>query len=214
MTQIILLLQLVLSLLVQAQTGTPAQKQLAMQVATSAVTLAIQYVTFPQVPTSTPVAENTAPQQPASPAPTTPTPTTPVVTTPTPAPAATYTLEIISPIAGKGLGRTYAHYDWATYNGINIPDSERPAGFVFPTESNEMTIGVILRDSNGKVVDNATVIVTATDSTQNKVLNGTGTVTNTSVAYYPFNYEFKTAGTHTITFTANGVSQSATVNVQ
>ena len=34
------------------------------------------------------------------------------------------------------------------------------------------------------------------------------------VSYYPFRYEFKTAGQHTIKFTANGMSESITLDVK
>lgn len=140
-------------------------------------------------------------------------------------------LEIINPLNGKGLGpkpdsygtdRGYVAYDWDYLNSTpSIADNERPKGFTFPDESNIINIGLVCRDEKGNPVNKAVVTVEATDSTQNKTIHGTGNVTKirnaegeeSSVHYYPFNYQFKTAGEHTITFTCNGISESVTVTV-
>jgi len=112
------------------------------------------------------------------------------------------TIEIISPIGGKGLGRTYQ------------------ASPEIVDELNYIEIGAIIRNEDGVVVKDATVVVEATDASQNKELVGTGDLTpiypngkKTFVSYYPFHYEFKTSGDHTITFTTNGVSEEVTVTV-
>lgn len=87
-------------------------------------------------------------------------------------------------------------------------------------------IGLIVRDgdtsnshapgSNSR--DNVEVIITATDSSQNKTLQGTGNIrtitVNDTVSYYPFSYEFKTAGDHTITFSSLGETTSITLHSQ
>ncbi len=111
------------------------------------------------------------------------------------------TLEIINPMAGKGLGRTYE------------------ASPEIVDEKNYIEIGILCRD-NGVVVNDQVVTVEATDETQNKTLNGTGDIYTTYVNnqktkyyYYPYHYEFKTSGDHTITFTCQGVSEQVTLSV-
>lgn len=113
------------------------------------------------------------------------------------------TIEIISPIAGKGLGRTYTAQP-------EIID-----------ESNYIEIGIVARTNDGLVHSDLVVTITATDESQNKILNGTGITTKIykngipeTVLYYPFHYEFKTVGDHTITFSVPGVDpQSVTLTV-
>ncbi len=111
-------------------------------------------------------------------------------------------LEIVSPIPTKGLGRTYK----ASSQVID--------------ELNYIYIGLIVRNDAGEPVKDVVVNVTATDGTQNKTLNGTGNVypryegdSKIITPYYPFNYEFKTGGDHTITFTALGMVKSVTLTV-
>lgn len=138
------------------------------------------------------------------------------------APDAQGRIEIVSPISGKGLGRQYAAYDWSTYSSQNVPDSERPAGFKFPDESNYIALGAVLYDANGNALGTNTMTITATDESQNKVEQGTGAVmsiyvngTPNSVPVYPFQYNFQTAGDHTITFTAdNGLTASVTLTAK
>lgn len=105
-------------------------------------------------------------------------------------------LQIISPMANKGLGREYF------------------ASEVVKDESNYIEIGLVVYDHYGDVDRNTQVVVMATDSSQNKTMNGTGTIgriyengVKKEVYYYPFTYEFKTAGEHTITFSANGMTE-------
>lgn len=127
-----------------------------------------------------------------------PTPQPPVVTTP----KTMTTLEIISPIGTKGLGREY------------LARQE-----IFD-EANYIELGVIVRDQNGNALDNVKVIITATDDEQNKTLESTGNVkkiyvdgTQQVVPYYPFHYAFKFQGQHKITFSSGGVSESVTLEV-
>lgn len=110
-------------------------------------------------------------------------------------------IELIYPILSKGLGRNFS----------TSPD----------TDLNQLHVGAIVRDENGEITRTAEVVVTATDETQNQTIKGSGDITKIKnkigkserVYYYPFNYEFRTAGKHTITFTANGVSKSVEVEV-
>jgi len=103
-----------------------------------------------------------------------------------------YTLEIISPLAGKGLGREYLSRD-------KVKD-----------EYNYLVIALIVWE-NGEAKRDSNVKVVATDSSQNKEINGTGDMAiiykdgNKKVmpAYF-FDYEFKESGNHTITFFAEG----------
>ena len=114
-----------------------------------------------------------------------------------------YSIEVINPLPGKGLGRNYK-------SAPQVID-----------ESNYIDIGAIIRNGDGSPVDNVLVKIEATDASQNRELNGTGNVTTIyvdgnkvpGVPYYPFHYEFKTAGQHKITITAEGVSQEITVEV-
>ena len=105
-------------------------------------------------------------------------------------------IKIISPMSNKGLGRVYTAQP-------EIVD-----------ETNYIELGLIIRNDSGDIVKDAEVTITGTDTEQNKTLNGTGNITKIykdgvpeSVHYYPFHYEFKTVGTHTITFTANGYQE-------
>jgi len=111
-------------------------------------------------------------------------------------------IEIINPIPGKGAGRTYTAQP-------QIID-----------ESNYVELGLVVRDDAGEPIKNVVVTITATDETQNKTLNNTGNVypryeneVRIMTPFYPFHYEFKTVGDHTITFTANGMTESVTLTV-
>lgn len=110
------------------------------------------------------------------------------------------TIEIISPINGKGLGREYL---------------SRP---VLIDEFNYLEIAAIVRDDNGDPVKDVTVEVVATDTEQNKTLVGTGDVKKiyvdgspVIVPIYSFHYEFHQTGDHTITFSTGGQSEAVTV---
>lgn len=114
------------------------------------------------------------------------------------------TIEIINPIPGKGLGRTYKV-------SPNYPELD---------EDGYVEIGAIIRDASGNTVKDADVQVTATDDTQNKEMTGTGSITpiypngdKIMVPYYAYHYEFKTPGDHVITFTVGDTHESVTIHV-
>ena len=186
-----------------------------------------QKQTPPPPSESTPLDASTTPTEVASPAPqsvpviiihqnpmtestTTPTPTpTPQPTAPAPqnvqgAPAPAFTAQIISPIAGSGLDRDYVAS--TTVTGVE----------------NYIDLGLLVKDSNGAYVNDATVVITATDSSFDKTLNGTGALakiyndgTPAFVPCYMFYYEFHTAGDHTITFTLpDGSTQQVTLTAK
>jgi len=112
-------------------------------------------------------------------------------------------IEIVNPYPDKGIGRDFlARQD--------VKD-----------EQNYISIGAILYNDDGTVNQDTQMFVTATDETQDKTQDGTGTLWNNHyvdgqkvpVFYYPFTYQFKTVGDHTITFTAAGLTASVTINV-
>jgi len=111
-------------------------------------------------------------------------------------------LEIISPINGKGLGRTYN----AVEEGKEL------------NETNYIELGLVVYKKD-KAQRDLIVTVEATDSEQNKILAGAGNVTTLykdngqpkGVRYYPFYYEFKTPGVHNIKFTCK--NKSVDVNI-
>lgn len=112
-------------------------------------------------------------------------------------------LTIIEPIKGKGNREVF----------IAKPQ--------VVDESNYIELGLVIKDPDGVYRRDITVDVTATDEAQNKTMTGAGHLTKImsggsqiTVYYYPFHYEFKTAGAHTITFTSLGQSVSQTFNVQ
>lgn len=114
-----------------------------------------------------------------------------------------FNLEIISPIRSKGLGREYKA-------------SPEPID-----ESNYIEIGVIVRDNKGNIKNDVNVKITATDETQNKETDSTGTVTNMyindkkiTVYYYHFYYKFKTLGKHTIRFDCEDYLAEVDVDVE
>ena len=117
-------------------------------------------------------------------------------------------LEIISPINGKGLNRKYVAKPGIGEKGVSYD------------ESNEIILGLVVKNDAGDVVNNVTVAVESTDTTQNATLNGTGNVgkiyvdgNEKQVYYYPYTYQFKTSGKHTITFSALGLTQSVELDV-
>lgn len=129
------------------------------------------------------------------------------------APTSQARIDIISPIAGKGLG---PRLDPTT--GVDLGYVSSPT---VQNESNYIVLGAILYNDDGSVNNTATMTITATDSTQNKVLQGTGDVMKIypngelrQVYGYTYSYDFHTSGQHTITFSANGIQKSVTVMVK
>ncbi len=104
-----------------------------------------------------------------------------------------YTLEVVSPVPIKGLGREYL---WRS----QVKD-----------EYNYIHIGLIVR-LDGEPVKDQEVEIEATDPSQSQTLNGTGDVYPVYVngvkvvtPFYPFNYEFRSGGDHQITFSTHGI---------
>lgn len=121
-------------------------------------------------------------------------------------------IEIISPFAGKGIGPRL------DFNGT---DMGYVASSTVENESNYIMFGLIVYDEDGKNTNTAVVTVIATDSSQNKTMTSTGnqkTMYYDGIArvmwYYPFNYEFRFPGQHTITFTAYSLTKSVTLSVK
>lgn len=129
------------------------------------------------------------------------------------------TIKVINYIPTQGLNREFSAYDWDKFDGENIPDSERPDGFVFPSDSNYVTIGILVEDGDVPI-GNAVLTIESTDTTQNKVMNGTNQITTIYpdgkkkfIPIYSYQYKFKTPGTHTIVFKVDDVIEEITINV-
>lgn len=106
------------------------------------------------------------------------------------------TIEIIDPIENKGRNRKF----------IVDADPHNDDSFVY--------LGAVVRDENGSALRNATVNITATDETQNKIIESTGNQKKAVIdgakvilPFYPYTYQFRTAGKHTITFECEGVTE-------
>lgn len=185
--------------------GTPQQQQ-AVDLANQAIAIA-QQILQQEFNPPTATQENTSsssisPQPATFPSGVSTTPIIPIVEPIIQQPISMKSITIISPIQIKGLGRTYL-------SRPNIKD-----------EFNYIELGLIVRDDSGKPIDNAIVTVTATDNSQNRTINGTGDVTpiyennvKMITPYYHFSYEFKYPGEHTITFSAEGLTQSVILSV-
>lgn len=113
-------------------------------------------------------------------------------------------ITIISPINGKGLGRTYTAQP-------QVVD-----------ETNYIELGLIVRGDDGKIVSNVEVVISALpDTDQSSTLNSTGNVKKIydsngvaeAVKFYPFHYEFKTAEEHTITFSVPSLELTETIKL-
>ena len=132
------------------------------------------------------------------------------------------TLEVINPIAGKGIGsrtdpvtgqdRGYRANDYKT-----LPNGDPAPGSQTPDETNSIDIGVIVRDDSKRALDSVTVSFEATDEKQNAKYPNTGSITKTyadprsdisqKTPYYPYHYEFRTTGKHTITITCQRMKE-------
>lgn len=119
------------------------------------------------------------------------------------APKKMRTIEIINPIPGKGQGRQY----------VSKTSEEL-------TEQNYIELGALIRNENGNPIKDATVTITATEESQNKIITATGNVTNIfvngqkqQVPYYHYHYEFNNPGHHTITFTCDELQSVVELDV-
>jgi hypothetical protein len=147
------------------------------------------------------------PAQPPAPAPTPspapePSPTAPPVAS---APVSQARIVIINPLSGKGT-------DHALSTSADFDERGNPR--------NEVYVGAIVYGVDGQPVNDATVAITATDDSQNKTLTATGNLTPIYVNgqkiptyYYPFDYMLKTAGTHTIKFSALNLDEQISFEV-
>lgn len=108
-----------------------------------------------------------------------------------------YTLQVFSPILGKGLDREYV------------------ASEEVQNESNYIELGLIITGQDGKERTDLTVTVECTDASQNKTINGAGTYSKLrSCKYYPFHYEFHVPGLHVVTFRVGDESAQVGMNVR
>lgn len=113
--------------------------------------------------------------------------------------------------------REYTANDYKTN-----PDGTLKEGSVAPTDNNSADIRAIVYDVEGKPTNQPTVVITATDRSQDKTLKGTGNVMavynadgqKNVVPVYVFHYEFRSSGDHQVTFSTNGLSQSITISVK
>jgi hypothetical protein len=172
-------------MLLTASIGTPQEPQ-AILVANQAIQVAQREISSMQSGTqSTPQNQNNSMTEGTS-------------TPATQEPVSLARIEIVNPWPGKGLGRQYK------------------AAPQISDESNYIEIGAVLYNADGIVNTSAPMTVSATDSSQNKNLNGTGNYSPRVEGgyYYPFTYEFKSPGEHTITFQANGITKAVKVNAE
>lgn len=120
-------------------------------------------------------------------------------------------LHIVSPVEGKGLGRTYrARAEKCEKCGQDISAPLK--------ESHYIELGLLVVDpETGEAVNDVLVEVRTTDPRQNRSIIGTGNITKFNAEglvpgaqgervlnYYPCHYEFRTKGRHKIEFIVNG----------
>jgi len=139
------------------------------------------------------------------------------------APASQARIEIGPARTAKGLDAAYAalpEYCKLEDNSNPIVHNAIDCGWTanpYP-ENGEIDLVAFLYDADGSVNKTAPMQITATDPRQNRTKNGTGSLVG---AYfggklfkefgYTFSYFFFTPGEHTITFSANGMSESVTL---
>ena len=148
-----------------------------------------------QPPAPAPAIGNGAAPAQATPAPTVPT----AASAPAPtAPASLARIDVINPIAGKGVRP-----------GISTKGDMDERG----NPSNEVVVGAVVYGDDGQPTDSATVTVAPTDAGQGKTIVGTGDVTpiyvngeRRLVPVYMFTYEVKASGPNEIAFSALGTS--------
>lgn len=109
-------------------------------------------------------------------------------------------IEIVNPFPGRGTDRS----------GVSTQAAFDDRG----NPRNEVEVGAIVYGTDGQPTDSATVVIEATDGSQNKTLAATGNVTavyvngeKRVVPYYPFRYVVTSAGRHVIRFSALNLSQ-------
>ena len=145
----------------------------------------------------------------AQPPATAPTKATPQAPSPTPAsgvgtaePVSLARIDIINPVATKGLNRPHSTSPELDQGGKGNP-------------MNEIYIGAVVYGEDGEMTKSATVtvVVKSPTSEETSTREGTGAFVKPGVPFYPFTYVFKTAGDHTITFSSGDVSKSITVQV-
>ncbi len=116
---------------------------------------------------------------------------------------------IIEPMGGKGI------HNRASQISTSTAFDERGQPM------NEVSIAAVIYGANGLPLPTddhmVPMAITATDASQNLVLKGTGAGVTVYVDGYPrgalmymYTYEVRTAGDHTITFSANDMSTSTT----
>ena len=150
----------------------------------------------PPAPAPEPVADTVEPTS-AGVGTTEPPPEPPVAA----APVSQARIEIAPVTLARPLDRTFVHVE-----GVESVDAA-------PSHDNWADIAAFVYGDDGQNTRTATVVVTATDASQNATFVGTGNVQKGRF-YFPFNYLFKTAGQHTVTFTANGLSESVTMTAE
>ena len=148
-----------------------------------------------QPPAPAPAIGNGGTTAPAAPAPSAP--ATASAPAPT-APASLVRIDVINPIAGKGVRP-----------GISTSSDPDERG----NPSNEVIVGAVVYGDDGQPTDSATVTVAPTDAAQGKTIVGTGDITpiyvngeRRLVPVYMFTYEVKASGPNEIAFLALGAS--------
>lgn len=76
--------------------------------------------------------------------------------------------------------------------------------------------GILYADDEVTVIRDADMTITCDDEDQDRELHGTGNLWGDphNVYYYPFNYIFKEAGEHTITFTSGDLTATVTLKAE
>lgn len=137
--------------------------------------------------------------------------TPPMATTPTPTQEASKArLDLLEPSS-----RDYVANDYK----VN-PDGTLQAGSVAPNDKNSVDLAAVLYDASGSAIGTSEMRVTV-DSGSPTIFFGTGNVRSIyvdgqkiRVPVYNFHYEFKTAGDHMVTFSANGMEKSITLTAK
>lgn len=135
---------------------------------------------------------------------------TPTMTQPTPAPAPApvapagpQSIEIVSVNPSYELTDTFK----VAAEGVgSVSEATDPATVAF--------LGAIVRDQDGQSMRNPIVRVATPDG--NRIMDGTGNFRGEPHNYFffPINYLFRTAGSHTITVEVEGITESVTLQAQ